>query len=254
MPGTEVSAPEALRRLQWHTASVADIIVETPRVKSLVLNLPDWPGHKAGQHVDVRLTAEDGYQAQRSYSIASAPEASQVMLTVERIEDGEVSPYLTQNLQVGDKFELRGPIGGYFVWTATLDGPLFLVGGGSGIVPLMAMLRHRAASKASAPATLLYSSRSQDDIIYRQELDHLAAQDKTVTIVHTLTRGQPAGWTGFAGRINRDMLADTGFPVGHKPHAFICGPTPFVEAAAKALSDLGHDRARIKTERFGPTG
>jgi ferredoxin-NADP reductase len=254
MPETEVSGPAAPRRLQWQTAEIAEIIVETPRVKSLVLNLPDWPGHKAGQHVDVRLTAEDGYQAQRSYSIASAPEDSRVTLTVERIEDGEVSPYLTQDVQAGDKFELRGPIGGYFVWTATMEDPLFLIAGGSGIVPLMAMLRHRAAAKSETPATLIYSSRSHDDIIYRAELERMAAQDSNLKVLHTLTRRQPPGWSGLARRIDSDMLQHAGFPAESKPRAFICGPTPFVETAAGVLSDLGHARNLIKTERFGPTG
>jgi ferredoxin-NADP reductase len=254
MPETEVSAPAAPRRLQWQTAEVAAIIDETPRVKSLVLNLPDWPGHKAGQHIDVRLTAEDGYQAQRSYSIASAPEAAQVVITVERIEEGEVSPYLTQDVQVGDKFELRGPIGGYFVWTAAMNGPLFLIAGGSGIVPLMAMLRHRAAAKSEVPTTLLYSSRTFDDIIYRAELERLATRDRSLKVVHTLTRKQPSAWTGFSRRIDREMLDSTGFPPNEKPRAFICGPTPFVETASGVLSDLGHARTLIKTERFGPTG
>jgi ferredoxin-NADP reductase len=254
MPETKVSASLAPRRLQWQSAEVAAILDETPRVKSLVLNLPEWPGHRAGQHVDVRLTAEDGYQAQRSYSIASAPEDSHVTLTVERIEDGEVSPYLTQDVQVGDKFELRGPIGGYFLWTAAMNGPLFLVAGGSGIVPLMAMLRHRAAAKSEVPATLLYSSRSHDDIIYREELDRLAAQSRNLTVVHTLTRKQPPGWSGFTRRIDADMLTQAGFPARDKPHVFICGPTPFVETAARALFDLGHAPNMIKTERFGPTG
>lgn len=254
MPETEVAALPTPRRLQWQTAEVAAIVDETPRVKSLVLNLPEWPGHRAGQHVDVRLTAEDGYQAQRSYSIASAPEDSHVTLTVERIEDGEVSPYLTQDVQVGDKFELRGPIGGYFVWTSAMGGPLFLVAGGSGVVPLMAMLRHRAATKSKAPATLLYSSRSHDDIIYQTELERLAAQGSNLKIVHTLTRKQPPGWNGFARRIDADMLTHVGFPIEDKPHTFICGPTPFVETAAGVLSDLGHAPNMIKTERFGATG
>jgi ferredoxin-NADP reductase len=254
MPETEVSASTAPRRLQWQTAEVAAIVDETPRVKSLVLNLREWPGHRAGQHVDVRLTAEDGYRAQRSYSIASAPEDSRVTLTVEQIEDGEVSPYLTQDVQIGDKFELRGPIGGYFVWTAAMEGPLFLVAGGSGVVPLMAMLRHRAATKSEVPATLLYSSRTYDDIIYREELDRLAMQSRNLTVVHTLTRKQPPGWSGFTRRIDAGMLERTGFPAGDKPHAFICGPTPFVETAARALHDLGHAPNMIKTERFGPTG
>jgi ferredoxin-NADP reductase len=234
------------------TADVRDVIDETPRVRSLVLHLPEWPGHRAGQHVDVRLTADDGYQAQRSYSIASAPQAGMVTLTVERLEDGEVSSYLAGDVRVGDKFELRGPIGGYFVWTPALGGPLFLVAGGSGIVPLMAMLRQRAVTNTNVPATLLYSSRSADDIIYRGELDKLAGQG--VTVIHTLTRTQPQGWRGLSRRIDRVMLESTGFAPAEHPRIFICGPTPMVEAAASDLRDLGHATNLIKTERFGPTG
>jgi ferredoxin-NADP reductase len=218
----------------------------------LVLEVPAWHGHRSGQHVDVRLTGDDGYQAQRSYSIASAPEAAHVVLTVERLADGEVSSYLAGEARAGDRFEMRGPIGGYFVWTTALDGPLFLVGGGSGVVPLMAMLRHRAAAGGRAPATLLYSSRSFDDIIYRAELEQLAGQG--VKVAHTLTRTQPPGWSGFARRIDRAMLDATGFPVGARPRIFVCGPTPLVEAAARSLRDIGHDPSLIKTERFGPTG
>ena len=242
------------KRLQWMTARVAEVIDETPRVRSLVLDVPDWPGHKAGQHVDVRLTSDDGYQAQRSYSIASAPGAAKVMLTIERLTDGEVSSYLAGDLRVGDQFELRGPIGGYFVWTAALGGPLFLVAGGSGIVPLMAMLRHRAAAKSNVPATLLFSSRSAADIIYAAELERLAEQRDGFTLVHTLTREQPAGWQGFARRIDRAMLQSVGFAPDAKPRIFVCGPTPLVEAAAGDLRDLGHAPQLIKTERFGPTG
>jgi ferredoxin-NADP reductase len=246
------------KRLQWMTARVAGVIDETPRVRSLVLDVPDWPGHKAGQHVDVRLTAADGYQAQRSYSIAAAPEAPQVTLTVERLSDGEVSSYLAGDLRVGDQFELRGPIGGYFVWTAALGGPLFLVAGGSGVVPLMAMLRHRATAnsqqQAKAPATLLYSSRSASDIIYRAELDRLAGQGDGLTVVHTLTRERPPNWSGPARRIDRAMLESVGFAPAARPRIFVCGPTPLVEAAARDLRDLGHAPQLIKTERFGPTG
>jgi len=242
------------RRLQWQTAEVSGLIDETPRVRSLVLKLPDWPGHKPGQHVDVRLTGEDGYQAQRSYSIASAPESKDVMLTVERIEDGEVSPYLSIDVQTSDRFELRGPIGGHFIWTAALGGPLFLVAGGSGVAPLMAMLRHRAAANSKVPTVLLYSSRAFDDIIYREELDRLAAANDGLKIVHTLTRKQPAGWTGGARRIDRAMLESEGFPPAARPRTFICGPTQLVESAAQTMLDLGHDRNLIKTERFGPTG
>jgi ferredoxin-NADP reductase len=242
------------RRLQWQTVQVAGLIEETPRVRSLILNVPDWPGHRAGQHVDVRLTGEDGYQAQRSYSIASAPESKNVMLTVERIEDGEVSPYLAIDVRQGDQFEIRGPIGGHFVWNAALGGPLFLVAGGSGVAPLMAMLRHRAAVKNNAPATLLYSSRTFEDIIYRDELEQLLATSDGLKVVHTLTRRQPPGWAGPARRIDRAMLEAEGFPPAATPRIFVCGPTQLVESAAQTLLDLGHDRTLIKTERFGPTG
>ena len=233
---------------------MAETIAETAGTTTLRLDVPGWPGHRAGQHVDVRLTAEDGYQAQRSYSIASAPEADHVMLTVDRIEEGEVSPYLTRDVQVGDRFELRGPIGGYFVWTAAVGGPLFLVAGGSGIAPLMAMLRHRAAAKATMPAVLLYSSRIFEDIIYREELDALATRGDGLQVVHTLTRGHPAAWAGQTRRIDRDMLASDGIAAGERPKIFICGPTPLVESAARSLQDLGHEPGLIKTERFGPTG
>jgi ferredoxin-NADP reductase len=250
--------PASKSKLQWMTANVREVIDETPRVRSLVLDIPDWPGHRAGQHVDMRLTSSDGYQAQRSYSIASAPESSHVLLTVERLADGEVSSYLAGDVIVGDQFELRGPIGGYFVWTAALGGPVLLVGGGSGVVPLMAMLRHRAAVKSNAPATLLYSSRTAEDIIYRAELDRLAEQNNAdgdgFTLVHTLTRGQPAGWNGLKRRIDRDMLQSVGFAPDLKPRIFVCGPTPFVETAAHSLRAIGHAAQLIKTERFGPTG
>jgi ferredoxin-NADP reductase len=255
MPATEpapAAPPVVPPRLRWMTAEVRQVIDETPRARSLVLHLPEWSGHKAGQHVDVRLTAEDGYQAQRSYSIATPPQAGMVTLTVERLEDGEVSSYLAGDVRAGDKFELRGPIGGYFVWTPALGGPLFLVAGGSGMVPLMAMLRHRAAVNSNVPATLLYSSRSADDIIYRAELDKLAGQG--VTVVHTLTRSQPEDWRGLSRRIDRAMLESTGFAPAMRPRIFICGPTPMVEAAARDLRDLGHAPNLIKTERFGPTG
>ena len=242
------------KRLTWRVAEVRNTIDETPRVKSLVLDVPDWPGHRAGQHVDVRLTAEDGYQAQRSYSLASEPESARLMLTVELIEGGEVSPYLTSDVRPGDKFELRGPIGGYFVWTAAMGGPLFLVAGGSGIAPLNAMLRHRTAAKNKTPALLLYSSRTFEDIIYRDELDQMAARNDGLTLVYTLTRRQPPGWTGGSRRIDRSMLATVGVPAKARPKIFICGPTSLVESTAKSLLELGHERNLIKTERFGPTG
>jgi ferredoxin-NADP reductase len=245
---------EAARRLNWMTAVVREVIDETPCVRSLVLDVPDWPGHRAGQHVNVRLTSDDGYQAQRSYSIASAPEAPQIVLTVEMLAEGEVSSYLAGEARVGDQFEMRGPIGGYFVWTAALGGPLFLAAGGSGIVPLMAMLRHRAAAKNNAPTTLLYSSRSAADTIYREELEKLAGQGDGLNVVHTLTREQPAGWQGYNRRIDRAMLQAVGFAPDAQPRNFICGPTPLVEQAARDLRDLGHPLLSIKTERFGPTG
>jgi ferredoxin-NADP reductase len=227
-----------------------------------VLDVPGWPGHRAGQHVDVRLTAEDGYQTERSYSIASPPEDRHLSLTVERLEDGEVSPYLTEELRAGDQLELRGPIGGYFVWDISLGGPLLLVGGGSGIVPLMAMLRHRdhalraraAKARQEVPARLLYSSRGWDEIIYRDELTRLESSDDSLDVVHTLTRQQPAGWTGFRRRIDRAMLSEVAWPATEKPRIFICGPTPLVETVAATLVELGHQPSLVKTERFGPTG
>jgi len=240
--------------LLWQFGQVTELTQETPRVASLVLEAPDWPGHLAGQHVDVRLTADDGYQAERSYSIASAPESSRLAITVERLEDGEVSPYLVGEVRVGDKVELRGPIGGYFVWRAVDARPLLLIAGGSGIVPLMAMLRHRSAAGARVPTRLLYSSRSFDDIIYRDELDQLAASGDGVSVAHALTRAQPSGWKGYARRIDRDMVRDVAWPKEQTPIAYICGPTSFVEAAANLLVESGYDALWIKTERFGATG
>ena len=233
---------------------VAEVIPETPRVSSLVVDVPAWPGHMAGQHVDVRLTAEDGYQAQRSYSIASAPEDRHVSITVERLEDGEVSPYLAGEVRPNDDIELRGPIGGYFVWKADDRRPLLLIAGGSGVVPLMAMLRHRSATRAATPARLLYSSRAYEEVIFRAELDQLAAADAGLAVSHTLTRSQPSGWAGYARRIDRAMISDVAWPKADSPIAFVCGPTSFVEAAATALVEHGYDPAWIKTERFGATG
>jgi ferredoxin-NADP reductase len=246
------------RQLKWQLGTVVEIRHETPRAKSLILDTPDWTAHLAGQHVDVRLTAEDGYQAQRSYSITSPPGDEHLTLTVERIEGGEVSPYLTDGLQVGDRVELRGPIGGYFVWDARdekNDGsPLFLAAGGSGIAPLMAMLRHRANSGVTVPTRLLYSSRSYEDIIYREELDRLSANDSSLRVIHTLTRRRPADWTGYARRIDLAMLTDAAWRPAENPLAFTCGPTALVEAVADYLLELGYEPGRIKTERFGPTG
>ena len=229
-------------------------MVETPRTKRLVLEVQGWEGHKAGQHVDVRLTATDGYQAQRSYSIASAPEDERLVLTVDCLEDGEVSPYLTEVLMVGDKLELRGPIGGYFTWEVKDDGPLLLVAGGSGVVPLMAMIRHRAAVGSDVPARLLYSSRSYEEIIYRKELEALAAQAGSLEVIHTLTRFMPEDWSGYDRRIDAEMLAEVAWSPNESPLAFVCGPTPLVEAVGTALVGQGHEPARVKTERFGATG
>jgi len=227
---------------------------ETPRACTLTFDVPGWPGHRAGQHVDVRLTAEDGYQAQRGYSIASPPEDPRLSLTVERLADGEVSPYLVDELREGDQIELRGPIGGYFVWEATDPGPLQLVGGGSGFVPLMAMLRHRRAAGATVPARALVSARTHEDVLYREELEALAAADPALELTITLTRAQPPGWTGYARRVDAELLAATAFPATAAPRVFVCGPTAFVEGVAQALVEAGHAPERVKTERFGPTG
>ena len=234
------------------------IIAETPRVRTLVLDIPGWPGHRPGQHVDVRLTADDGYQTERSYSIASAPEQPRVELTVERLEEGEVSSYLVDAIRVGDPLELRGPIGGHFAWSVHDGGPLMLVGGGSGIVPLMAMIRHRAAAsealRQQLPARLLYSSRSWNELIYRDELERLAAADRSLEVSHTITREPPPGWTGLHRRIDPAMLAEIVWPSASRPHLFVCGPTPLVETVAEGLVALGHDPLSVRTERFGPTG
>ncbi|HEY1455267.1 MAG TPA: ferredoxin reductase [Candidatus Dormibacteraeota bacterium] len=213
-----------------------------------------WPGHLAGQHIDVRLTAEDGYQAQRSYSIASAPQDQRLAITVERLEDGEVSPYLVGEIREGDQVELRGPIGGYFVWRPDSDRPLLLVAGGSGIVPLMSMVRHRAVVGDAPPARLLYSSRSVEDIIFRDELERLTATGDGLAVSHTLTRAHPEGWGGYARRLDGAMLEEVGWPKAEAPAIFVCGPTSFVETAAGLLVDMGYEAGWIKTERFGATG
>lgn len=228
-----------------------DLIPETPRVKTLVLDAPMWPGHRAGQHLDVRLTAEDGYQAQRSYSIASDPEED-LAITVERLDDGEVSPYLVGELREGDGIELRGPIGGYFVWDADEDDPVLLVAGGSGVVPLMAMIRHRAAAGSEAPFRLLYSSRTLEDVIYREELERLSGAG--LEVFHTLTRAQPPGWDGYSRRIDADMLREVAWPAEDGARVYVCGSTRFVDAAADGLVGLGYDPLSIRTERFGATG
>jgi ferredoxin-NADP reductase len=238
--------------VRWLVATVAETVPETPTAVTLRLDIDDWPGHRAGQHVDVRLTAEDGYSAQRSYSIASPPGAERLELTVVRFDDGEVSPFLSTVLDVGDQFELRGPIGGYFVWDGDDTRPVLLVGGGSGVVPLMAMLRHHAATGHQAPMHLVYSARTEDDLLYRDELEKLAGEPRGLTI--TLTRERAPDWSGRWGRVDREVLAAVGWPPSAEPHCYVCGPTPFVEAVADALVALGHQPANIKTERFGPTG
>jgi ferredoxin-NADP reductase len=249
MAGTAV-----LGRLIWRLAEVVQIVVETPRVHTVMLEVPGWEGHHAGQHVDVRLTAEDGYQAARSYSIASPPEDPQLSLTIEELDNGEVSPYLVEALRQGDQIELRGPIGGYFRWDVSMGGPLLLVAGGSGIVPLMAMIRHRAAAGSRIPTRLLYSSRSFEDIIYREELERLAAADETLQVIHTLTRSQPAGWAGYRRRVDLPLLEEVAWQAEERPLIYVCGPTPFVETVATDLLTLRHEPTRVKTERFGATG
>jgi ferredoxin-NADP reductase len=247
-----VAGAAVLGRLTWLVAEVTGTLEETPRVRTLVLEAEGWQGHRAGQHVDVRLTAEDGYQAERSYSIASAPE-DELAISVERLEDGEVSPYLVDEAREGDRFELRGPIGGYFVWDADDDRPLFLVGGGSGVAPLMSMIRHRVRSGSEAPVRLLYSSRSYEEVIYRDELEELHGRDG-IDVFHTLTRSQPEGWAGFSRRIDDELLREVAWPAGDGARVFVCGSTRFVDAAADGLVRLGYEPLRIRTERFGATG
>lgn len=232
--------------LRWQPARVAEVRAETPRARTLTFDLREWPGHRAGQHVDIRLTAEDGYHAQRSYSIASPPGAPRLELTVEILDDGEVSPWLAGEAQPGDELELRGPIGGYFVWEPSRGGPLLLVAGGSGLVPLMCIERHRRAEAPAVASTLLVSARGPEDLLYAEELDGSA--------VLTYTREPPPGWTGYARRVDRDLLAEVAPPPDQRPRCFVCGPTSFVEVVAEALVALGHHRALIKTERFGATG
>jgi ferredoxin-NADP reductase len=241
-------------RLTWLVSEVVERIDETAQVRSLVLDCPGWPGHQPGQHVDIRLTAGDGYQAERSYSIATPADGTRITITVERLEDGEVSPYLVDELKVGDQVELRGPIGGWFVWRPDLGGPLFLAAGGSGLAPLMAMVRARIASRSEVPVRLLVSARSADDLIYGAELEAIARGQHGVEVIQTLTRAQPPGWTGYRRRVDRAMLAEIAWPATNRPRCYVCGPTGFVEGVASALVDLGHDPANIRTERFGPTG
>ena len=243
------SATGAIERrvVGWRPATVRETIRETPSATTLILDVPGWPGHRAGQHADIRLTAEDGYRAQRSYSIASAPEDGYPSITVERLEDGEVSPYLVDDAQVGDEMEIRGPVGGWFVWDTEDGGPLMLVAGGSGVVPLRSILRHRTLAGSDAQARLLLSARTSDNVIYRDEL-------AGVDVTFTYTRAAPDGWTGYARRVDRDMLAEVAFPPAESPRVYICGPTAFVEEVAADFVALGHHTDRIRTERFGATG
>ncbi|HEV2814520.1 MAG TPA: FAD-binding oxidoreductase [Solirubrobacteraceae bacterium] len=236
-------------RVVWQTATVRETTAETPRARTIAFDVPDWPGHRAGQHVDVRLTAEDGYQAQRSYSISSAPELDAIELTVGLVEDGEVSPYLVEELRPGDQIELRGPIGGYFTWSVEQGGPLLLVGGGSGLAPLMAMLRHRAARQGDAVAHVLASARTGEDALYRDELARIEPG-----ATWTFTRAAPAGWTGFARRVDQAMLEAVGPGPDAGARCYVCGPTPFVESVAELLVGAGYDPRSIHAERFGPTG
>ncbi|QYN19363.1 ferredoxin reductase [Amycolatopsis sp. DSM 110486] len=241
------------RRLNWQQAAVTGLVAETPNTRSIAFALPDWPGHRAGQHVDVRLTAEDGYRAERSYSIASAPEDPDVVLTVERLDDGEVSPYLVDELRVGDEVELRGPVGGHFVWESTCGSPVLLVAGGSGVVPFRSMLRHHAAAGSTVPMRLLYSARSRETLIYADEFTRIGGRGG-IDIRVTLTRENSGTRPGEHGRIDRDFLTRAGLPPTEEPVVYVCGPTGFVETVANTLVDLGHRPERIRTERFGGTG
>ena len=242
------------RRLSWASAEVVELIEENPRTRSIVLACPGWQGHSPGQHIDIRLTAEDGYQAERSYSLAAPPDGERVVITVELVSDGEVSTFLVEDLQVGDVIELRGPIGGYFVWEPSHGGPLQLIGGGSGVVPLMAILKHRVAVGDRTPVRYLASARSHDDLLYVAELDRMAGADPGISVVHTLTRSHPPGWEGPTRRIDREMLEEHAWPAGDDPLCFVCGPTGFVETVSSTLVAIGYRPERVKTERFGPTG
>ena len=254
MPPAAPTAPAVPAPVSWQIATITAIRPETPTVTSFTFRLPAWRPHRAGQHYDVRLTAQDGYQAERSYSIASEPaRTGEIDLTIERVPEGEVSGYFHEVAMVGDQVELRGPIGGYFTWQPS-ERPLLLIGGGSGVVPLMSILRDRLASRVAAPARLLYSARDPDEVIYADELERLAASMDGFEEFLTFTRRQPAGWTGFARRIDREMLVEVAGPLGADVDVYTCGPTRLVENVATTLSEIGVPGVRIKTERFGPTG
>jgi ferredoxin-NADP reductase len=249
-----VAGAALLGRLAWYAATVVERRTESKTARTLVLSVPQWPGHDAGQHVDVRLRADDGYTAVRSYSIANAAQGDRVELTVERLPDGEVSPYLAETIEPGDPLELRGPVGGWFVWRPLSLEQVQLVAGGSGIVPLMAMIRTRAQSHNRAPFRLLYSIRAHDAVIYAAELQRRAMEDAGLSVTFAYTRAAPAGWPRPAARIDATLIAEVAFSAQQDPACYVCGPTPFVEAIARLLGEAGYDASRIKTERFGPTG
>jgi ferredoxin-NADP reductase len=249
-----VARATVLGRLTWKVATVSAVRRETPSAVTLALDVPEWPTHLAGQHVDVKLTAEDGYSAQRSYSIASAPAPGRLEISVQRIEDGEMSPYLVDVAQPGDPIELRGPIGGYFVWSPDQTAPVLLVAGGSGVAPLMSMLRARSDAGSRTPFRLIYSVRTPDDAMYADELRQRVRDDHGLDVAYAYTRKAPEGWRGQVGRVDAARLVSDGWPASLEPDVFICGPTSFVEAVANFLVDAGHDAQRIRTERFGPTG
>jgi ferredoxin-NADP reductase len=251
---TAIDTDTLTKHLEWQFAEVRDVVVETYQVKTLLLEPARPFRHLPGQHVDVRLTADGGYYAQRSYSISSAPDDYLLALTIERVTDGEVSPYLNDELRPGDKLQLRGPIGGYFVWDSAMREPLCLIAGGAGITPLMAMLRHRIKASRRVPTVLIYSARGHSDLIFRAELDAMAREDGILRIVYTLTREQPKDWPGHLGRIDKTLLASINFPASQQPAIYICGPTGFVEGVSSSLVELGYEAVRIKTERFGPSG
>jgi ferredoxin-NADP reductase len=243
-----------VRRLAWQVGRLAGTRDETPTARTLVLDMPGWPGHLPGQHVDVRLTAEDGYRTQRSYSLAAPADGGRVELTVQMVPGGEVSPYLTGVLAVGDPVELRGPVGGWFVWRPADPGPVLLVAGGSGIVPLMAMVRARQAAASRAPFRLIYSVRAPAEVYYAEELRRAPAGGSGLDVAYVHTRVAPEGWRRPPGRIGAGDIRAGGWPPESAPSCFVCGPTGFVETVADILVDLGHDPRRVRTERFGPSG
>ncbi len=246
MAGTAIFRP-----VSWRTGEIVQTIIETPRVRSLIIDVPGWERHRPGQYLDVRLATQDGRQMTRSYSIASAPEDDYPQITVERLPGSEASQYLTDQIHAGDRLEVRGPNGSHFIWEHRMGGPLMLIAGGSGIAPLMAMIRHRLASGSAAPIRLLYSSRSVDDIIYREELERLAAEHATIDVIHTLTRSQPPGWTGYTRRIDPDLLETTTWPPELDPLIYVCGSTDFVETMTAGLFARGYRPPSVRTERFG---